>query len=145
VTGQNGAVGVNGTTGPTGPTGTTGATGRGSVSETVTEGGGSGPAGTERASGRLELISCAVKTVTGKRVQRCTGKPTAKKLRLAPARRLFGAVLARGKTIYATGSAARTGKRTRVLLTVRRRITKGTYTLTLRRGRTVRRQRIAVR
>jgi hypothetical protein len=115
------------------------------VTETEIEGGANRSAGTERSAHRLVLINCTLKTASVKRVQSCTARTTAKRVRLAPARLLYSAVLARGKAIYATGSAARTGKRTKVLLTVRRRIGKGTYTLTLRRGHTVRRQRITVR
>jgi hypothetical protein len=52
------------------------------------------------------------------------------------------AVLSRGGIVYATGTATRTGNQTRLLLTPRRRVVKGRYTLTLTRRQ--RRQRETV-
>jgi hypothetical protein len=53
-------------------------------------------------------------------------------------------VLSRGKIVYATGSAVVSGKHTKLLLTPRRSIGNGTYTLTLTHGHKRRRETITI-
>jgi hypothetical protein len=114
----------------------------------VTKAPASEPTEGAHARRRYALIGCTLTAVhkgVHRRVQKCKIKLTTTKVKLAGPRALYTAVLARGKTIYATGSAARTRRQTRALLTLRRGLTKGVYTLTLRRRGKTRRQKITIR
>jgi hypothetical protein len=125
VTGEPGATGVQGTTGPRGATGA------------------QGPAGPSGPAGQIELVTCkAVARGEGKHkktVQDCTAKLTSSPVTFTSTGARIKAALSRGKFVYATGSAIKAGKRCQLLLTPRRHIAKGSYTLTLAHGR--RRQR----
>lgn len=100
--------------------------------------GSTGPTGPTGKNGEVDLVTCkSVSTGTGKHkktIQKCTIKLTS-----SPVTTIGGgamtAVLSRGKVVYATGSAVVSGKRTKLLLMLRRGIVKGNYTLTLARGR----------
>lgn len=77
---------------------------------------------------------------TGKRkhkktVQKCTTKLTTSPIKFTTAGNFIAAVLSRGHVVYATGSATRAGKRTKLLLAPLHKIRKGSYTLTLTHGR----------
>ena len=80
----------------------------------------------------------AVTTGKGKHkktVQKCTSKLTSSPVTFTTAATAAAAVLTRGGVRYASGSAIRSGGQTKLLLSPRRSITKGSYTLTLtRRG-----------
>jgi hypothetical protein len=56
----------------------------------------------------------------------------------------IAAVLSRGKIVYATGSAIKSGKQTKLLLTPRRNVGKGTYMLTLTHGRSRHRETVTI-
>jgi hypothetical protein len=53
-------------------------------------------------------------------------------------------VLLRGNVVYATGSAIRSGRSTRLLLTPLRKIRDGSYTLKLTRGHVRQREAIMI-
>ncbi|MGA8746199.1 MAG: hypothetical protein WB507_10080 [Solirubrobacterales bacterium] len=63
--------------------------------------------------------------------QKCIAKLTGSPVRITSR---VAATLSRDKVIYATGSAIVSVKKTTLLLTQRRRIGKGSYTLTLTHG-----------
>jgi hypothetical protein len=128
--------GPQGPIGPQGNSGTNGATGA------------QGPPGPAGQNGRVELITCKSAT-TGKgkhkkTVQRCTTSLTSSPIKITTAGASTAAVLSRGKTVYATGSATRSGKQTKLLLTPRQRIGKGRYMLTLTHGPERERQTITI-
>ncbi len=128
--GPGGPAGTDGSSGAQGPAGTDGATGA------------QGPAG------KVELVTCTPFT-TGKgkhkkTVQKCTSMLTSSPVKFTTAGTAIAAVLLRGKLLYATGSAIDSGKRTELLLSPRRTITKGSYTLRLTRGRARRSETITI-
>jgi CSLREA domain-containing protein len=100
-----------------------------------------GPAGAVR----VEIMTCkSGKTGKGRHrrtVQTCTAKLAGSPVKFTGA---LAAVLARGKAVYATGSAIRRGRTTTLLLTPRRNIVRGSYTLTLTRGRHRQRETITI-
>jgi hypothetical protein len=144
-TGVAANAGPTGPTGPAGPTGSNATNGTDGAAGTPGPAGSQGPAGTpgpagpQGAAGQIELVSCKpVTTGSGKRkktVQKCTAKLTSSPVKFTTAATSSAVVLARGKVIYATGSAERSGERTNLLLSTRRRIEPGVYTLALTRGR----------
>jgi hypothetical protein len=115
---------------PQGPTGATGATG---------QGGRTGATGPPGPAGEIELVTCKP-VKTGKRkhkktVKKCATKLTSSPVKFTTSRDVIAAVLSRGDVVYARGLASRAGEKTTLLLTARRTIHKGSYTLTLtRRG-----------
>jgi hypothetical protein len=121
---------ISQSSGPSGPAGTNGTNGA------------QGPAGTNGAqgpAGQVELVTCTPLT-TGKgkhkkTVQKCTSKLTSSPVKFTTAGTAMTADLSRGKVLYATGSAIDSGRQTRLLLSPRRSIAKGSYTLTLTHGR----------
>jgi hypothetical protein len=128
--GANGTNGTNGAQGPAGPQGTAGHQG---------PAGAAGPAGPAGKNGEVELVTCkSATTGTGtnrKTVQKCTTKLVSSPVTITTTGASIAAVLSRGRVVYATGSATVSGKHTKLLLTLRRSIVKGNYTLTLARGR----------
>jgi hypothetical protein len=56
----------------------------------------------------------------------------------------LAAVLSRGKTVYATGLLIGTRKRSQLMMTPRRTIVRGHYTLTLKNGREHLRETITI-
>jgi hypothetical protein len=128
--GTNGANGANGAAGANGANGAQGATGP------------QGPAG------KVELVSCkSVTTGTGKKkktVQKCTTRLTSSPVKFTTTGVATAAVLSRGGVVYATGTATRSGNQTRLLLTPRRRLVKGRYTLTLARRHMHRRETVTI-
>jgi Kelch motif/Collagen triple helix repeat (20 copies) len=141
--GPEGATGQTGTQGPVGMIGPQGATGAAGLQ------GPAGPAGATGArgpAGQLELITCqrVKKKGNGKIVQTCktaTGnspiKFTTKGLKIA-------AVLSRGSVTYATGLAIGSGVTTQLLVSPRRTVGKGHYTLTLKRAGKQLRETVAI-
>jgi hypothetical protein len=110
-----------------------------------------GPRGTTGArgpAGKIELVTC--KRVTKgkgnhkKTTQKCTTKLTSKPVKFKTAGDVSSAVLSRGDIVYATGSAIRSGRSTRLLLTPLRKIRDGSYTLKLTRGRVRQRETIMI-
>jgi hypothetical protein len=107
----------SGLTGPPGPPGST------------------GPRG---PSGQIELVTCHAVTTTvnrnGKKIkvtrQRCTATLTNAPVTFTTTG-WISASLKRGRTLYGLGIARRTGHGTQLLLTARRRLTPGRYTLHL--------------
>ena len=134
---------VSPTSSPTSsPTGSQGSTGpRQSIGST-------GPAGPAPKNGEVELVTCkSVTTGRGKNkktVQKCTIKLTSSPVTITTTGGSVKAVLSRGKIVYATGSAVVSGKHTKLLLTPRRSIGNGTYTLTLTHGHKRRRETITI-
>jgi hypothetical protein len=130
------AITLQGTGGqlPQGPPGSNGKTGA------------TGPRG---PAGEIELVTCkAVTKGKGKHkktTQKCTTKLTSKPVKFKTAADVSTAVLSRGAVVYATGSAIRAGKRTKLLLTPRRKIRDGSYTLKLTHRRDHQRETITIR
>jgi hypothetical protein len=126
--GPSGPAATNGINGAQGPAGATGA---------------QGPAG------QVELVTCTLLTMGKgkhkKTVQKCTSKLTSSPVKFTTAGTAITAALSRGKILYATGSAIDSGKQTKLLLLrPRRTIAKGSYTLTLTRGRKRRSETITI-
>jgi hypothetical protein len=99
------------------------------------------------------VICKSVTTGTGKNnnknkhkktVQKCTIKLTSSPVTITITGASIAAVLSRGKIVYATGSAAISGENTKLLLTPRRNIGNGTYTLTLTHGHKRQRETITI-
>lgn len=154
--------GPPGPTGATGPTGPTGATGSPGVSGTTGPPGEKGAAGSPGVSGATgspgtagqgQLVTCT--SVTASRSVQGTQPPlhglTCTSSRLSGTFQLnatgaeAGAAVARSGHVYARGIAVRTAARTRLILTSGRRLTAGSYTLTLSRaGHVVSRETIVV-
>ena len=134
--GTNGTNGTDGTNGTNGTDGTNGAPGA------------PGAVGPRGPAGAVELVTCkTVRTGTAKHrktVQRCTTKLTSSPVKFTTAGAVTAAVLTRGNVVYATGSAIHTGKKTKLLLTRRHNIRRGSYTLTLTRGRHHQRETITI-
>ena len=80
-----------------------------------------------------------------KTVEKCTTRLTSSPVKFTTARQVLSAVLSRGDVIYAAGSAIRTGKNTKLLLTPLRTLRHERYTLTLTRGRDRQREAITIR
>ena len=87
-----------------------------------------------KPAGQVELVTCTpVTTGAGrhrKTVQKCTSKLMSSPVTFTTAASI-AVVLSRDGIVYATGSAGRSGSRTRLLLTPRRALSGGRYTLTL--------------
>ena len=135
INGANGANGTDGTNGTQGPAGSQG------------PGGSQGPVGPQGPAGQLELVTCkSVTTGKGKHkqtVQRCTTKLTSAPVTFTTTASV-AAVLSRGGVVYATGSAERSGVNAKLLLTLRRPLGNGRYTLTLTRDGRRSRETIAI-
>ena len=136
---NSGSSGTTGATGPASPTGPTGS---------------SGPAA---AAGNLVLVTCRTiaETVGGKkhkakrRAQKCTGRRVRATVNVTVSVSSGRATISRGRVVYATGTSLTLGDgRWLLLLTEKRRLEPGRYTLTLRsrhNGRwTIRRATIAI-
>lgn len=117
MTGPQGVAGATGSQGPQGAKGATGAR---------------GPAG------RVELITCerVKKTEKGNSnvVQTCKTTTGGSPVKFTTEGLKIAAALVRGKVTYATGFAIGSSGITRLLVSPRRAIGKGNYTLTLKRG-----------
>jgi CSLREA domain-containing protein len=109
---------------------------------------GAGGRGVPAGRAAVEVVRCkSAATGQGKRrktIRRCTARLTRSPVKLTNSGATLSAVLARGKVVYATGSAISKGKTTRLLLTPRRNIAKGSYTLTLTHGRHRQRETITI-
>jgi hypothetical protein len=131
---------------PTGPTGATGLTGTNGTNGTQ------GPPGKPGAAGKVELISC--KTVTkkvkghSKKVQKCTGKLISGTVKFTTSAAADQATLSRAGVVYARGESIDVGGGTELVLSRRRALRPGAYTLTLRtrdRGHWItRKERVAI-
>ncbi|HEY1690374.1 MAG TPA: kelch repeat-containing protein [Solirubrobacteraceae bacterium] len=146
-TGATGAAGATGSTGAEGPAGKDGATGpagkdgaEGPAGKTGATGqaGAEGPAGPRGPAGKVELITCerSPGSQSGSpSSQECKAKPGSAPVKFSGVGGKLAAVLARNGKVYGKGFAlyARHGV-TQLLLSRRRRIPKGSYSLTLKRG-----------
>jgi len=149
VAANSGPAGPIGPTGPIGDTGTTGAAGtNGTTGATGAQGpaGPQGAAGPRGPAGQIELVTCkSITTAKGKKtVQKCKTKLTSSPVTITTAGASLTALLSRGTVVFATGSATRSGNQTKLLMTTRRHIGKGSYTLTLTRGRERQRETITI-
>jgi virginiamycin B lyase len=108
-----------------------------------------GKTGARGPTGKIELVTC--KPVTKgkgkhkKTTQKCTTKLTSKPVKFKTAGDVSSAVLLRGDVVYATGSASRAGKNTKLLLTPLRKLRDGSYTLKLTHGHVRQRETITIR
>jgi hypothetical protein len=108
-----------------------------------------GKTGPRGPAGKIELVTC--KPVTKgkgkhkKTTQKCTTKLTSKPVKFKTGGDVSTAVLSRGDIVYATGSAIRAGKNTKLLLTPLRKIRGGSYTLKLTHGQHRQRETITIR
>jgi len=134
--------GTNGTKGATGAAGADGAAGANGAN------GAQGATGPQGPAGEVELVVCkSVTTGTGKKrktVQKCTTRLTSAPVKFTTTGVATTAVLSRGGVVYATGTATRSGNRTRLLLTPRRRLVEGRYTLTLTRRHEHQRETVTI-
>jgi Glycine rich protein len=126
--GANGAPGTNGTTGATGSPGTTGTTGK------------TGPTGPRGAPGRVELVTChqvtQVKHHVKHKVSKCSTKSITGTVKFKTAVAVSRISIMRAKTVYAQGRSQTVGGRTVMLVTLRRTLRPGRYTLkSVRRSR----------
>ena len=127
--------------GPAGPQGDTGAVGATGVGGAPGAAGAIGPQGLAGKNGVVRLVTCRTVRRNGRRRKRCTTKNVSGPVTLTtPAR----AVIARRGVVYATGSAVRAGNGWRLMVTGRRTIAPGRYTLALRARGVTRRTRIRI-
>lgn len=122
--------GAPGKEGKTGPAGSQGEKGAGGVSGAA---GPQGPAGKEGPAGKdgqIELVTCKTVTVRKKKKQQCTTKLLTGKVKFTVTGSAAHASLSRAGVLYATGTTSRRG----VVLSVRRTVRAGSYTLTLTYG-----------
>ena len=140
--GPTGPQGPAGEQGPTGPQGIAGEQGSTGPSGQV------GPRGSTGPPGQVELVTC--KPLTSGKLKRraplrqCTTKLTSSPVTFTSSGAKIVAVLSRGGVVYATGSMVRLKKGTKLLLTPRRSINSGSYTLTLTHGRNWQREKITI-
>ena len=130
-TGVAPVAGGAGPTGPVGPAGRTGATGP------------RGPAG------KVELVTCKTVTTTVHHKRRthksCTVRLVSGTVRFTTATAAVRASLARGGIVYAAGASVGAGRAPVLVLSGRRPLRRGRYTLTLtRRGTPIRRETITI-
>ena len=112
-----------GPAGPQGATGATGATGAAGAAGAI------GPQGPAGKNGVVRLVTCKTVKRNGKRRKRCTTKTVKGPVTFTtPAK----AAITRRGVVYATGSAVRAGNGWRLVVTGRRTIAAGRYTLALR-------------
>ncbi len=142
--------GVAANAGPTGPTGPTGAAGtsgaQGPAGKNGTNGA-RGPAGPRGPAGEIELVTCkpvGVGRSKHKTAEKCTSGLMTSLVKIATTGVSSAAVLSRGKVVYADGAAIDAGNQTRLLLTPRRKLGRGSYTLTLTHGRTRARETVSI-
>ena len=77
-------------------------------------------------------------------MQKCTTRLTSSPVKFTTTGVATTAVLSRGGVVYATGTAARSGSQTRLLLIPRRRLVRGRYILTLTRRHQHQRETITI-
>jgi hypothetical protein len=136
-TGPSGATGATGPTssGTTGATGTTGSAGTMGVTGATGSAGATGPTGSKGPAGKLELITCrAVTRKHGQSLQTCTAGQEGTSVKFTATGPALAATISRGRLIYATGFEIGTGKLMRLAVTPRRKITSGSYVLTVLRN-----------
>jgi hypothetical protein len=151
VAANQGPAGPAGPTGPAGQTGATGASGAaGPIGATGQAGvdGANGATGPQGPAGKVELVICKPITTGagkhGKTVEKCTTKLTSSPVSFTTTGMQDTVMLSRNGILYATGLAIRSGNRTRLLLSPRRHIGKGSYTLTFTHQRKHRHETIAI-
>jgi hypothetical protein len=153
--GSTGPAGSQGPTGSTGPAGSAGPAGSQGPTGSTGPAGSAGPAGVNGTkgdtgpAGQIELVTCTTTTKTVKRhkhtQKKCTTKLVTGPVTFSATARASSASLSRGRALYATGTARRNGtKLVLTLLTARRRLTQGRYTLTLSHGRKHQRETITI-
>ena len=120
--------------GPTGPTGGSGATGATGATGAAGAAGPTGPKGATGPAGQIELVTCKAltKKVKGKKQtkQVCTTKLVSGVVKFTTSA-ATAATLSRGRVVYATGSAVRSGQTTKLMLRPLRHLKPGRYTLKL--------------
>ena len=119
--GPVGATGPAGASGPTGATGLTGAAGAAGIGAT----GATGATGPQGPAGKIELVICT----KVKKKERCTTELVSGPVTFKTDTTSKAAMLFRGKVVYATGRAQQRAKVTTLLLTPRRHLAAGRYTL----------------
>ena len=83
----------------------------------------------------MQLITCErVAGAHGQTTQKCKSSPSSSPIKFSGAGLKIAATLSRGAVTYATGFAVASGAKTRLVLSPRRTIIKGRYTLTLKRN-----------
>ncbi len=137
-TGPTGPTGPIGPTGPTGPTGSTGSPGQAGANGT------NGATGAQGPAGKVELITCVRVKKGGKIQQTCQAKQGASPIKFTGTGTKVAAALSRGKVTYATGFALDSGAQTQLLLSPRREIGQGRYTLTVKRANRLLRETITI-
>lgn len=138
-TGAAGAPGDSGSAGPAGSTGAAGSTGPAGSAGAPGSTGPAGPTGSTGAqgpAGKVELVTCSTvtKTVHGHRqtAKRCKAKLVSGTVKFTTAQSRFRAALSRLGEVYATGTGISATRAQALVLTTRRQLTRGSYTLTLR-------------
>jgi hypothetical protein len=114
-----GAGGPAGAVGPSGPAGVTGATGP------------TGPAGARGAAGKVELVTCRQVKVHRRTRARCTAKLVPAAIRFTIFGKLVGATLTHGGRSYASGTVTIARHREVGLMSLRRNLQPGRYSLNL--------------
>ncbi len=143
--GPAGATGPQGSQGSAGATGVNGLTGATGLSGPAGPRGLQGRTGAQGPAGKVELVTCERVKKGNKITQTCHAKQGVSPIKFTGTGTKLAAVLSRGKLIYATGFAiAAGGERTQLLLTPRRTIGQGSYTLTVKRGHKQHRETITI-
>jgi hypothetical protein len=128
--GPAGPTGPAGATGATGPAGSAGATGAAGPPGLAGATGAIGPKGADGAAG-IGVRGVRVTCVLVKRHGKVTGTKCNAKVVLDAAASKVTLRLTRGRTLYALGSAVATSGRAQVPLRLRRRLSLGSYDLTM--------------
>jgi hypothetical protein len=130
-TGPTGATGATGATGPTGAAGSTGATGPAGSAGATGPAGARGPTG---QAGQVELVTCHTVNTVAKHVKhkvtKCSTKSITGTVKFTTAVALSRVTITRAGVVYARGQGQAVGARTQLLLTLRRRLAPGRYTIT---------------
>ena len=137
--GPTGATGLTGAAGAAGAAGKEGPGGKEGVAGAPGAQGAVGPQGPAGKDGQIQLVTCKTVVVKKKKKQKCTTRTVSSPVKFTTAS--ARASLSRAGVVYATGTAGRRG----VVLSARRVVRAGRYTLTLTYGQgrhtsTVRRQ-----
>jgi hypothetical protein len=141
-----GPTGPTGPQGPTGSTGAQGATGAKGLAGAKGATGAKGPAGARGPAGQVELITCerTKQAKSGKVTQTCKTSLSGSPIKFTSDGLKIAAALSRGKVTYATGWEIGSGATTRLVVSPRRAIGKGNYTLTLKRDGKQQRETVTI-
>jgi hypothetical protein len=107
--------------------------------------GATGPQGPPGPAGKIELVTCKTVIKHHHKVHRCKGKLVSGTVNFTATGKLVHATVSRGGVMYASGeSVPAAGGGSTLVLKDRRRLRRGSYTLTLRSREVVRRITIAI-